>query len=191
MSLDNAAFSLAGQLLVALPVVTDVAFRKGLVFVCAHSTAGAMGLVVNRPAPDSTLRRLLRELQIDPVSIPMGTRIYAGGPAEPDRGFVLHSPEYHEGQNTLRICKMFSMTATQTVLEALAIGGGPASSMVAMGYSGWGPGQLEGEIRENCWLTTDPDPDLLFGRNDAEKWDRAVTGMGISPAGLSGFGGQA
>jgi putative transcriptional regulator len=187
MKLTVTSFSLRGRLLIATDAVEDPAFRRTVVFLCAHSPAGAMGLVVNRTANGLTLRRLMSDVDLLPRTIVPSERIHAGGPAETERGFVLHSTEYSDGAETLGIDGAFALTATRRVLSDLSEGRGPKRRLIAMGYAGWGPGQLETELGENAWFTADADPDLVFGAPDGEKWRGAVQSIGIDGTAISGL----
>jgi len=183
---------LSGKLLVAMPGLGDTRFARSVILICAHSADGAMGLVVNRPAPDLKFDDLLEQLGIDRGDGDGGALpIHFGGPVETARGFVLHSPDYPATAATLRVGPRYAMTATLDVLEDIARGRGPASAMLALGYSGWGPGQLEAEILDNGWLTCDASDEIVFGVADAIKWRRAVESLGIGPAGLSSASGHA
>jgi putative transcriptional regulator len=183
--------NLSGKLLIAMPGIGDPRFEKSVVFLCAHSEDGAMGLIVNKPTPDLTFRNLLTQLDIPVTDRSRDIRVHFGGPVEHGRGFVLHSGDYASKAATLKVDERFGMTATLDILEALAKGAGPANSILALGYAGWGPGQLEGEILGNGWLTGDASPDLVFAADDARKWDRAIRSLGIDPLGLSAVAGRA
>lgn len=191
MMITQTSQGLAGKLLIAMPGVQDIAFRRSVVLVCAHSERGAMGLVINRPAPDMTFRRLMKERGTPVGLLPMGFRIHAGGPVQVDRGFVLHDPAYDEGAETLKISDAFSMTSSRTILGDIAGGNGPEAPMVVMGYAGWGEGQLEDELGRNIWLSADASPSIVFGRHDDIKWERALAASGIGAAHLSGLTGYA
>lgn len=182
---------LTGKFLVAMPGMGDPRFDRGVVLICAHSGEGAMGLIVNKPLQDLSLARLLEHLEI-PLS-PEGRdiRVHFGGPVERGRGFVLHSRDYRSEATTMAIAGGYGMTATLDVLEALARGEGPHRALLAMGYAGWGPGQLEAEIARNDWLTTEGEPGLVFSEDDRGKWSAALRGMGIDPLTLSGAAGRA
>ncbi|MCB2137529.1 MAG: YqgE/AlgH family protein [Rhodobacteraceae bacterium] len=183
--------NLSGKLLVAMPGMGDRRFSHSVVFLCAHSEEGAMGLIVNKPAPDLNFDRLLDQLGIAQSDHSQAIRVHFGGPVEHSRGFVLHSPDYDGEGATLKIDDRFGMTATLDILEALARGEGPASSLLALGYSGWGPGQLEDEILANGWLTCDATPELVFSDQNAMKWEGALNSMGINPVTLSATAGRA
>lgn len=183
--------SLGGRILIAMPGMTDPRFRRSLVYLCAHSSEGAMGLIVNRHADDLRLKDLFEKLGI-PVGEPMALApVHYGGPVETGRGFVLHSADYDSGDSTLQVDAEISMTATIDVLQAMADNRGPSRAIVALGYAGWAPGQLEAEMRANGWLACAPDEELLFGGDAEGKWDRALAKIGVHPGMLSSFGGHA
>jgi putative transcriptional regulator len=182
---------LAGKLLIAMPGMGDPRFAKSVILICAHSPDGAMGLVVNRPVPDLSFASLLDQLNIPVAPTGRDIRVHLGGPVERGRGFVLHSPDYRTDQATMTVPGGFGMTATQDVLAALARGQGPEAALLALGYSGWGPGQLEAEIGRNDWLTSEAPADLVFSADDAAKWRGALKRMGIDPITLSGTAGRA
>ncbi len=182
---------LEGQLLIAMPGMGDPRFEKSVVFVCSHSDQGAMGLIVNKPAPDLRFDTLLEQLDIS-SSIDLGKMpVHFGGPVEHGRGFVLHSPDYAVDGGSIQVNTGFSMTATLDILRDMAAGRGPDLSLLALGYSGWGPGQLESEIRQNAWLTASAEQDIVFGGNSSGKWDAAIRSLDIDPRLLSGGGGNA
>ena len=179
---------LDGQILIAIPGMQDIRFRQALVYLCAHSEDGAMGLIVNKIAEDLVWRDLFQKLEIPihPNGAPQP--VYFGGPVETGRGFVLHSSDYYAEDATLRIDDGTSMTATLDILHAIAMGVGPDRAIVALGYAGWAPGQLESELQFNGWLACDPDGEMLFGDENDEKWNRALAKLGIDPAMLSSGG---
>jgi len=182
---------LDGRILIAMPGMQDPRFAKSLVYLCAHSSDGAMGLIVNKRADKLKLKDLFSKLGI-PIGKVMGmVPVHYGGPVETGRGFVLHSADYHAEDATLKVDDETSMTATLDVLQAMAMNRGPGRSIVALGYAGWAPGQLEAELQENGWLACPADPDLLFGDDEDGKWDRALAKLGIHPAMLSSTGGRA
>ena len=185
------SMELAGKLLVAMPGMGDPRFEKSVVFLCAHSEDGAMGLIVNKPSPDLTMDDLLEQLNIPKSEGSGGIRVHFGGPVEHGRGFVLHSADYTSKEATLNVDSQFRMTATQDVLEAISKGGGPEDSMVMLGYAGWGPGQLENEIVQNGWLIADAQPELVFSRDAGMKWGAALKTLGVDPVSLSSVGGRA
>jgi len=184
--------NLTGKLLIAMPGMGDERFDHTVVFLCSHTKDGAMGLIINKTAPEVELGDLLRQLDIasDPVSrgeIP----VRFGGPVETQRGFVLHTPDYEASLNSLHVSDAFSMTATLDILEDIAAGQGPDQVLMMLGYAGWGPGQLEGEIGLNGWLTADAEAALVFGMDDDRKWSAALQSLGVDPLGLSSEAGRA
>jgi putative transcriptional regulator len=182
---------LAGNLLIAMPNLGDPRFARSVVLICAHSDEGAMGIVINQPARDLTFARLLDQLKIPRAPKGRDIRVHRGGPVERGRGFVLHSPDYSAGKTTLPVPGGYGMTSTTDILRALAKGEGPANALLAMGYAGWGPGQLEKEIARNDWLTSAGSPDLIFSPDNPGKWTAALRALGIDPLLLSGAAGHA
>lgn len=182
---------LDGKLLIAMPGMGDPRFDKAVILICAHSEDGAMGLIVNKPATDLSFSGLLEQLSIPQATDGRDIRVHLGGPVERGRGFVLHSTDYAGGPATMWIDDRYGMTATLDILEALAQGGGPRQALLALGYAGWGPGQLEAEIRANGWLIGEAAGELVFSRDDAAKWVGALKGLGIDPLSLSPSAGRA
>ena len=183
--------SLRGKLLIAMPAMADPRFAHSVVYLCDHSPKGAMGLIVNKPTPDVRMPELLEQLGIAPQPGMRDIRVHFGGPVERARGFVLHSADYTSGAATMAVDSETSMTATLEVLEDIAKGRGPQQSMFALGYAGWGPGQIEAEIAGNGWLSCAPRSDIVFGRADEHKWSAALKSMGVNPVGLSPMSGRA
>jgi len=192
---------LAGRLLVAMPGIEDCRFHRAVIFLCAHDQRHAMGLMVNRPADDLTVPRLLEKLGIDPGDAEAAA-VLVGGPVQPERGFVLHSDDVGGddlGSDDVGVSPSretipggFALTATRDILEGLAgRGPRPSQALLAIGYSGWDGGQLEREIRNNIWLICEPDEALVFGADHDRKWVRALAKLGISPERLSAQIGQA
>ncbi len=182
---------LTGKLLIAMPGMMDPRFAHSVVFMCAHSPDGAMGIVVNKPTEDLGLKDLMEQLSIE-TETDMTTRpVHFGGPVESGRGFVLHEYGYHSSISTMDVNDDFAMTATLDILEDMAEGRGPERVVMALGYAGWGPGQLEGEIAQNGWLTCEADKDLVFRTADVEKWEMALKKLGINPLALSADAGRA
>lgn len=181
---------IAGKCLIAMPALRDPNFARTVVYVCAHTPEGAMGLVVNRPITQLTFPDILDQLGIESGPDCEDIRVHFGGPVEAARGFVLHTAEYHQSA-TLIVDESVALTATTDVLQAIAAGHGPRASLMALGYSGWSPGQLDEELKENSWLTVDADEDLLFGLNTEKKWDQALRKLGIDPAMLNENAGHA
>ncbi len=186
----NTEGHLTGMLLIAMPGMPDPRFAKSVIYLCAHSAEGAMGLVVNQPASGVSLPRIVEQLGIRPEIDLSDEPVHVGGPVETGRGFVLHSPDYVQ-EGTLVIDDRFALTATLDVLKAIAEGTGPRRKVFALGYAGWAPGQLDQEIQANGWLVAPADEDLVFGRDDATKWQRALARLGVDPVSLSSTAGRA
>jgi putative transcriptional regulator len=189
---------LDGQFLVAMPAMTDKRFARSVIYMCAHSIQGAMGLIVNQRAPHITFPELLGQLSIAVDGSDDGYEsdlidmdVHVGGPVETGRGFVLHSSDYFAADSTLPIDEGVSLTATVDILKAIANGKGPNRAILALGYAGWRPGQLESEIQANGWLHCPSDVDLLFDRNLDQKYDRAMSKIGIDPSHLVSEAGHA
>ena len=176
--------SLLGQLLVAMPGMKDARFEKSVIYICAHSTEGAMGLVVNKPCEEITFPDLLEQLGIEESGASDRIDLQFGGPVESSRGFVLHSPDYLRDAS-LVVDQDVALTATIDILKAIASGSGPSRILLAIGYAGWGPGQLDTEIFNNGWLHVDADDDLVFGSDLGNKWERAMGKIGIDHRMLS------
>ncbi|MHA3978025.1 YqgE/AlgH family protein [Halovulum sp. GXIMD14794] len=187
---DTPAF-LEGKLLVAMPGMGDLRFERAVIFMCAHSSDGAMGLMVNKRADELTFPDLLQQLEIPISGRIKGPPVYFGGPVEHGRGFVLHSGEYSVEGATMPVLGGFGMTATLDILRDIAEGNGPQSSLLALGYAGWGPGQLEQEFQANGWLTCDADEALVFHTRPEDRWASAMERIGIDPRLLSAEGGRA
>jgi putative transcriptional regulator len=185
------SMQLCGKLLVAMPGMGDPRFEHAVILICAHSDDGSMGLIINKRLPDLSFDGLLDHLNIAKASQDRQIHVHFGGPVERGRGFVLHSPDYISSATTMQIEGGYGMTATLDVLEAMAQGEGPDKALVALGYTGWGPGQLDTEIARNDWLTVEPSESLIFATNDATKWTAALRGMGIDPLNLSATAGHA
>ena len=185
------AMELDGKLLVAMPGMGDPRFEKSVVFMCAHSDEGAMGLIVNKRADSLRLRDLFDQLKIDKTQEARDMPVHFGGPVEHGRGFVLHDHGYRSAISTLDVNDDFAMTATLDILEDLASGKGPVRNLVALGYAGWGPGQLEAEIGQNAWLTVEADKAIVFDADDQGKWEAALSKLGISAVTLSAEAGRA
>ena len=184
--------SLTGQLLVAMPQMSDPFFARSVVYLCAHSEdAGAMGLIINRTIDSLTIDELYAQLKIESVMHSGQPRpVYFGGPVAPGHAFVLHSADYRE-ERTLWIGDEFAVTTTLDILRATAKGRGPRQCLLTVGYAGWGPGQLEAEIQANGWLLVAADTGLVFDADDNSKWSRALAKLGVSPEKLSGESGRA
>lgn len=192
VAVKKVSMDLTGKLLIAMPGMGDPRFEHSVVFMCSHSDKGAMGLIVNKIAADLNLKDLLEQLDIaapDPERINMA--IHFGGPVEMSRGFVLHSADYDSNLHSKRVRHDFAMTATLDVLEDIVMGRGPERALLMLGYAGWGPGQLEDEISQNGWLTTDASPKIVFDPDAGHKWEAALRSLGVDPLGLSGSAGHA
>lgn len=171
--------------------MADPRFDHSVILICAHSAEGAMGLIVNKPIEDISFSGLLDQLSIPRPNLGREIRVHQGGPVDRVRGHVLHSADWEAGMSTLQVPGGLCMTATQDILEALSKGSGPKDALLALGYSGWGPGQLESEIARNDWLTTPAPYGLVFGADDRAKWTAALRSMGIDPLTLSAAAGRA
>jgi putative transcriptional regulator len=183
--------SLTGQLLVAMPQMQDPRFARTVIYMCAHGEeTGAMGLVVNKLLGSLTMGDLLTQLEISPVRGNRGQPVHFGGPVEAGRGFVLHTADYRE-EATMVIGGNIAVTATLEILRAIGKGEGPRRSLLALGYAGWAPGQLDAEIQANGWLAVDADDDLVFGEDFDGKWQRALKKLGVDLTMLSTDAGHA
>lgn len=189
---------LDGQCLIAMPGMSDQRFARSVVYLCAHSEDGAMGIIVNKPAADTRFPELLVQLDVIPpdqaIRLPSQAekvKVLRGGPVETKRGFVLHSADFFLESATLPIDDGICLTATLDILRAIAVGTGPENAVLALGYAGWGAGQLESEIQSNGWLHCEADPELLFDDALDTKYFRALGKLGIDPAFLSKDAGHA
>lgn len=189
---------LDGQLLVAMPSMSDPRFDRSVIYVCAHSSEGAMGIIVNQRASHISFLELLDQLEIIPedqrIAVPANVRamdVHVGGPVETGRGFVLHSSDYFATDSTLPIDDGVCLTATIDILKAIAKGAGPNRALLALGYAGWAPGQLESEIQNNGWLHCRADDELLFEETLEDKYTHALKKIGIDPGYLVSDAGHA
>ncbi len=189
---------LDGQILVAMPTIRDDRFSRTVIYLCAHSSEGAMGIVINQPAPHIDFGDLLVQLEVIPdnklIELPLRAgevKVLKGGPVETGRGFVLHSADFFIENSTLPIDNGICLTATLDILKAIARGQGPESAVLALGYAGWAPGQLESEIHANGWLNCDADPELVFSTRAELKYESALRKIGVDPAKLSSDAGHA
>lgn len=181
---------LAGQLLIAMPTMQDPRFARSIVYMCAHTPEGAMGLVINRLLSELTFPELLDQIGIPAKHLAHDIRVHFGGPVESGRGFVLHSTDFRT-DGTLVVDDAIGLTASVDILKAIADGRGPRQSLLALGYAGWGPGQLESEIHANGWLNVQADEPLVFDAELETKWARAMTKLGVDSSMLSGVAGHA
>src|SRR6202790_1209736 len=189
---------LDGQMLIAMPAMMDERFVRSLIYVCAHSSEGAMGIVVNHPAPNINFSDLLVKLDVIPaadvIQLPSRAgvvKVMRGGPVETERGFVLHGADFFIENSTLPIDEGICLTATLDILKAIARGAGPASAVLALGYAGWSPGQLESEIHQNGWLHCAADRELIFGADTEGKYALALKKIGVEVGMLSSEAGHA
>ena len=189
---------LDGQMLIAMPAMNDERFARAVIYVCAHSSEGAMGIIVNQPAGNIKFPELLVQLEVIPaaerIELPVraeDVKVLKGGPVEAGRGFVLHSADFFIENSTLPIDEGICLTATLDILKAIARGKGPHNAILALGYAGWAPGQLENEIQQNGWLHCPADPELIFGYDTEAKYDKALRKIGIDPGMLSSEAGHA
>jgi putative transcriptional regulator len=194
---DSSGGFLDGKMLVATPSMQDERFSRSVIYVCAHSSEGAMGIVVNQPAKNIKFPDLLKQLGViegvDDLRTPRGQpiRIVNGGPVESGRGFVLHTNDVFIDNSTMPIEDNICLTATLDILRSIAIGEGPEKALLALGYAGWSAGQLEREIHANGWLHCDADPGLLFDAEADTKYTRALNKLGIEPGMFSRDAGHA
>ena len=189
IAIPDPAF-LTGQILIAMPKMSDPRFAQTVIFICAHTPDGAMGIVLNRPSRETEFTDLLKQLDITPVPPVRDIRLGAGGPVETHRGFVLHSTDWLT-DGSLEVNDHYVLTASLEIIRAIASGGGPRHGFFAMGYAGWGPGQLDEEILQNAWLNIPADEALVFDDEYPTKWTRALAKLRIDPAMLSSQAGRA
>lgn len=186
---------LTGKILLAMPGMGDPRFHRAVIVLCAHDSSGAMGIVINHTLPGVDFGQLISQMDIDVSSgdrLPPAGRVPVinGGPVENTRGFILHSADFMQ-EGTIRIDGNISVTGTVDALRAVAEGKGPDQMIFALGYSGWGPGQLDRELQDNVWLVFDCDPEIVFGVAPDKKWEQALRRMGMDPLMLSSRAGRA
>ena len=186
----DASGYMSGQLLIAMPSMADPRFARTVIYLCAHSDQGAMGLVINKPMPQITFVDLLEQLEIETEGAVEDQVVNFGGPVESGRGFVLHSGDFQR-EGTMMVDDTVGLTATVDILRAIAAGDGPERHLLALGYAGWGPGQLDSEIQANGWLHAPADDAILFDHDLSTKWERSIAKLGVTPAMLSGDAGHA
>jgi putative transcriptional regulator len=182
---------LLGKLLIALPGMSDPRFEQSVIFMCAHSDQGAMGLIVNKPLEGLTFHELVEKLDVRVTANSPDTPVLFGGPVGTGQGFVLHTAEYAVSEATMPVTQEISLTASVGILRAIAQGHGPEKSLFALGYAGWGPGQIEGELQTNGWIHCDPDKTILFDLKHDSKWRAALAKLGVDISGLSAEAGRA
>lgn len=182
---------LEGKLLIAMPGMGDPRFEKSVILMCAHSEEGAMGIIVNKPIEQLRFREMVERLDLNLNDKTPDMPVLFGGPVENSRGFVLHSPDYKAEDATVSVLTDVSLTGTMEILHELAGGAGPANALFALGYAGWGPGQIESEIRLNGWVHCDADGTIVFDTNLDGKWRNALLRLGIDVTLLSSQAGRA
>ena len=187
---DRADGHLTGKVLIAMPALSDQRFEHSVIYVCAHTQDGAMGIVVNRPLQAPTFDELTRQLSVQPEPPLRRIDLYSGGPVDTERGFVLHTSDWTSDESLL-IDEDIALTASLDAIRTIAAGGGPRECILALGYAGWGAGQLDREFATNIWLSAPADQTLLFGRDHGTKWARALAGLRIDPLQLSNVAGHA
>lgn len=187
------AHFLSGQMLIAMPGIGDPRFDRAVILICAHDASHAMGLTINRPIEGLTVPDLLRKLDVSRAIRAPSDLVLIGGPVETERGFVLHTDDYQAGDDaTIEVGGGLALTAHRQALEALTDPErGPRKSLLALGYAGWGAGQLEHELRQNVWLTCAPDESLVFGGQHGAKWNQALAKIGVDASLLSAEAGRA
>jgi putative transcriptional regulator len=192
--------NLTGKLLIAMPAMPDPRFAHSVIYLCAHSKDGSMGLIVNRPLPDLTLAGLVQHLDLPQGQANAGLGlsesgiddpVYFGGPVETGRGFVLHSPDYFAHEGSIQVSEGVVLTTSRDILADMGRGQGPHRAITALGYSGWGAGQLEAELHAGGWLLGDGTAQLVFDTPNPAKWDQALRGLGVDPRMLSATAGHA
>ena len=181
---------LTGLLLIAMPAMEDPRFSQSVIYLCAHTEEGAMGLVVNRPLASPTFEDLLRQLDVAPTPPARHIALCDGGPVDGARGFVLHTADW-TSDGSLQVDDGIALTASLDVLQAIAAGNGPREGFLALGYASWGAGQLDEEMQANAWLTAPASVDLVFDEDHTTKWRRAFAALRIDPLQLSGVAGHA
>lgn len=181
---------LTGQLLIAMPAMNTPHFAQSVIYMCAHTPEGAMGIVVNRPITRPSFDDLLEQLEVLPAPPRRRVELFRGGPVDSARGFVLHTSDW-TGEGSLKVTESTALTASLDVLKAIAEGGGPREGLLALGYAGWGPGQLDSEIQQNAWLSVPADDTLVFDSGHDTKWRRAFAKLKVDPLLLSDVAGHA
>lgn len=187
---DGGEGYLTGQLLVAMPAMRDPRFAQAVVFMCAHTSESAMGIVINRPLEGLSFDDLLGQLKVEPVPPARRIRMHAGGPVETGKGFVLHTTDWVQ-ETSLQVDAQFALTSSIEVLKAIARGDGPRRGILALGYAGWGPGQLDEEILQNAWLSVPAAEEFVFGGDLGAMWRGALSALKVDPLLLSGSAGRA
>ncbi len=181
---------MTGQILIAMPAMADPRFSQSVIFICAHTPEGAMGIVLNQPLAKPRFSELLGQLGVEPLPPLREIRLAKGGPVDDNRGFVLHTPDWVT-DGSMEVDNAYVLTANMDILRAIAEGGGPRDGFLALGYAGWGAGQLDTEILQNSWLNAPADEKIIFDAAHETKWSRALAKLRINPAMLSGAAGRA
>ena len=182
---------LNGKFLIAMPGMGDPRFKNAVIYLCSHNTEGTMGLIINKLAANFNISDLLKQLSIKPTKIVEPFPIFLGGPVEPYRGFILHSLDYFNKEETIKIDNVLGMTSTLDIVEDIVTNKGPETFFVALGYTGWDAGQIEMEIKNNGWLVSDAKIDVIFQKNNKSKWEDSLKILGVDPKFLSADGGTA
>lgn len=184
--------SLSGKLLIAMPGIGDPRFEKAVILLCMHTPEAAMGLILNKLKADLVLGDVLEHLGVEAPDPVQNRAVLDGGPVKPDRGYVVHTRDFDAGEATQIVTERLRLTATREILEVLGDDAmAPERYVLALGYAGWGPGQLENELLRNAWLISDPDDEIVFGADQDKKWVRAIRLLGIDPTMLSSSAGRA
>lgn len=187
-TMESATY-LTGQFLLAMPGIGDPRFERAIIAMCAHDADGALGIGIGAALPGVGLHAVLEQLDIDPGVAP-DAAVHLGGPVEPRRGFVLHSQDWG-GQDTVGVANLWALSGTIDVLRAIAAGTGPSRWIVALGYAGWGPGQVDSEMARHGWFSTPGDLDILYDADTERRWERAFGGAGIDSRLLASAAGNA
>ncbi|HEY7773292.1 MAG TPA: YqgE/AlgH family protein [Marinagarivorans sp.] len=184
----NGQLSLRNKFLVALPSMEDKQFDKAVTYICDHGDEGTMGIVINQPL-ELSLPEIFKQLNLpNPIELPTAKAVLKGGPVKPQRGFLLHTPCDHKWHTSMRVTDELMLTASKDALESIAQGDGPDDYLFALGFAGWSPGQLETELKENCWLTIDADLDTLFSQPAETRWHNLYSKMGVDPGTIASGG---
>lgn len=185
------ASTLTGHFLIAMPALGDPNFARGVTFICQHGEEGTMGLVVNR-ASEYRLGEVMAQMQMVCEDENVAAKpVLVGGPVMVERGFVLHEPDERRWDSSFRVSDTLAVTTSRDILAAMAESNGPARALVALGYAGWGAGQLEQELRDNAWLTVEANDRILFDTALENRWQAAVALVGVDPNQLSDYAGHA
>lgn len=188
---DPAPMRLTGRLLIATPEMGDPRFKSAVIYICSHDESGAMGIMINKGREGRMLSDMLENIGIKGDVRVADAPVLLGGPVDIDRGFVLHSSDYFKTETSLKLSDTLHLTSTKDILEALVNDEAPEKAMLAVGYSGWGAGQIEKELQDNAWIVADGDEALIFDTNLDDKWTKALASLGIRPEMLSRSGGSA